>query len=209
MSSRKGVFSPGEKGPLAPSQAGFWSSSGIFSRFCLQEPMVNAYFIETVSRSHNTSHSKSCVGLRVRRYPYPVPSPGERGVMRFLLSRQQARLVIGAVMPLLIQGSFAPWSAWARMQPPRSFEWSETRGICQPRRADHRPDLDGDRKRPGRRPGDSSQTLTSPALLRAIVLGPRPVTCLRKRGGCCRSRPVGRALGLIRPGPLARHDGMG
>jgi len=83
------------------------------------------------------------------------------------------------------------------MQPPRSFEWSETRGICQPRRADHRPDLDGDRKRPGRRPGDSSQTLTSPALLRAIVLGPRPVTCLRKRGGCCRSRPVGRALGLI------------
>ena len=49
----------------------------------------------------------------------------------------------------------------------------------------------------------------TPALLRAIVLGPRPVTCLRKRGGCCRSRPVGRALGLIRPGPLARHDGMG
>jgi len=80
MSSRKGVFSPGEKGPLAPSQAGFWSSSGIFSRFCLQEPMVNAYFIETVSRSHNTPHSKSCVGLRVRRYPYPVPSPSERGV---------------------------------------------------------------------------------------------------------------------------------
>jgi len=113
MSSRKGVFSPGEKGPLAPSQAGFWSSSGIFSRFCLREPMVNAYFIETVSRSHNTSHSKSCVGLRVRRYPYPVPSPGERRVMRFLLSRQQVRLVIGAVMPLLIQGSFAPWSAWA------------------------------------------------------------------------------------------------
>ena len=48
-----------------------------------------------------------------------------------------------------------------------------------------------------KRPGDSSQTFTSPALLRAIVLRPRPVTCLRERGGCCRSRPVGRALGLI------------
>ncbi len=98
---------------MAPSHAGFWSSSGIFSRFCLQEPMVNAHLIATVSRSHNTSHSKSCVGLQVLRYPYPVPSPGERGVMRFLLSRQQVRLVIGAAMPLLIQGSFAPWSAWA------------------------------------------------------------------------------------------------
>ena len=33
--------------------------------------------------------------------------------MRFLLSRQQVRLVIGAAMLLLIQGLLAPWSAWA------------------------------------------------------------------------------------------------
>ncbi len=60
-----------------------------------------------------SSHSKSCVGLRVRRYPWPVPSPGERGVMRFLLSRQRVRLVIGAALLLWIQGLLAPRPAWA------------------------------------------------------------------------------------------------
>jgi|SRR5271157_189003 len=60
-----------------------------------------------------SSHNKSCVGLRVQGNPYPVPSPGERGVMRFLLSRQQVRLVIAAVMLLLIQGQVEPRPAWA------------------------------------------------------------------------------------------------
>ena len=60
-----------------------------------------------------SSHSKSCVGLRVRRNPYPVPSPDKRGVMRFLLSRQQFRLLIGAVLLLLIQGLLSPRPAWA------------------------------------------------------------------------------------------------
>ena len=62
------------------------------------------------------------------RYPFPVPSPGERGVMRFLLSRRQVRLLIGAAMLLLIQGTHAP-AGLGGMQQPCSFECSETRGI--------------------------------------------------------------------------------
>ena len=214
MSSRKGVFSPGEKGPLAPSQAEFWSSSGIFSRFCLQEPMVNAYFIETVSRSHNTPHSKSCVGLRVRRYPYPypypVPSPGERGVMRFLLSRQQVRLVIGAVMPLLIQGSFAPWSAWAGCnhlvrsngQKHGAFVNLDDALITGRTSTEIESDPAGDlatRPKPSRPLPCSGPSCS----------GRVPLPVSASVVGAVDPRPVGRALELIRPGPLARHDGMG
>ncbi len=53
MSSRKGAFTPGDNGPWPRRKSDSGPLLGILSRFCLQEPMVNAYLIETVSRSHN------------------------------------------------------------------------------------------------------------------------------------------------------------
>ncbi len=58
-------------------------------------------------------HIKSFVKFLGRRSPDPISSPGSPGVMKFLLSRQQVRLAIGAILVLSIQVLGAPRSVWA------------------------------------------------------------------------------------------------
>ena len=206
MSSRKEVFSPGEKGPW-PFRG---PDSGPARGFFHGSACKNRWSMRILSKR---CRAATIVSQQIMRGP---PSPGVTLPCPFARQTRCDEVLVvqatGSVGDRSGHAALNPgppaWSAWAdattsfvRMVRNKGHLSTSTRwSPAGPRRRS---------KRPGRRPGDSSQTLTSPALLRAIVLGPRPVTCLRERGGCCRSRPVGRALGLIRPGPLARHDGMG
>src|SRR5271157_4016511 len=112
MSSRNGPSLPETTGP-GPGAGRFPVRFGDFFTDLLARTDGQCVSYRNGVAQPQSSHSKSCLGLRVRRNPYPVPSPGERGVMRFLLSRQQVRLLIGAAMLLSIQGLLASRPAWA------------------------------------------------------------------------------------------------